>query len=264
MSAQPTDRVPLGWDLAYTKHWWQINKPAERIVYANPYKHTACFGESRSGKSSIAGAWVQWVAPRIQAGTWQLYCLDLKGGVEANMIPPSLRAETATNATEAEELLDLLINLKDERTAMLVDMHERKLAPTVDTPGVLLYGDELNDLARQDNSKKLVAKMSHLLSTGSAEGLVVLGLAQEATKELFPFRTLFQQRIALRLEKGMALLALGEQAKPWGARPWLISPDFPGEGYLLDYERHRAKHFQAWEVTDDDLMALDTAEPPRA
>lgn len=258
-----SDGVLIGWDLAYTPRWpWS---PRERLVYADPSKHLACWGESRSGKSSISGAYVKWAAPYIQRRELQLYCIDLKGGVEANMIPESLRTATATNADEALDVMKAISAEVDRRTEYMRRQRIRKTSRSVETPTLLLYADEMNDLMRQGSkSKALKESMEHLLSVGAAEGLIVVGLAQDATKESFPWRPLFQQRIALRMERGMAVLALGDLAKTWGAKPWRISTEYPGEGYMLDYERREAVHFQAYEVTDEDLEALERYAPSRA
>lgn len=257
------DEVLLGSDLAYTPRFpWS---PRERLVYASASKNLACFGESRSGKSSISGAYVTWAAPYIQRKELDLYCMDLKGGVEANMIPDCLRKATATNADEALELMKIISDEIDRRTAYLRQNRIRKVRRCPETPTMLLYADEMNDLMRQGSkTKALKEQMEHLLSMGAAEGLLVVGLAQDATKEAFPWRPLFQQRIALRMERGMATLALGDLAKVWGAKPWRISTTSPGEGYMLDYEEHHAVHFQAFEVTDDDLSDLERYAPPIA
>lgn len=253
------DGVVLGVDIEYhPQHFWN---PRTRDVTISPFRHTACFGESRSGKSSIAGAFIRWAAPHIYDGTVRLYCVDLKGGVEASMIPEGLRAGTATDADEAVDLLESLTDEVHRRTRYLVEHHMRKTEMTVETPMLLLYCDEANDIARASNSKQLVPMLEHLLSMSAAEGMTILALAQDATKAAFPFRVGFQQRIALRMERGMAELALGADAIKWGARPWRISPFNPGEGFLLDYETHRAVHFQADETSDEDLAALDVYSP---
>lgn len=258
-SALATDAVVLGVDMDYRpRYFWS---PRTRDVTVSPFRHTACFGESRSGKSSVSGAFIRWAAPHIQAGTVRLYCLDLKGGVEAAMIPVGLRAGTATDADEAVDLLESLTDEVHRRTSYLVEHRMRKTEMTAETPMLLLYCDEANDVARASNSKQLVPMMEHLLSMSAAEGMTILALAQDATKAAFPFRVGFQQRIALRMERGMAELALGADAIKWGARPWRISPFNPGEGFVLDYETHRAVHFQADETSDEDLAALDVYSP---
>ena len=207
-----------------------------------------------------------WGAPLIQERMLTLACIDLKGAVEANMIPESLRGGgTAGTADEAIDLLTELSAEVDRRTAYMRAHMLRKLPTSVEWPKILLYCDEMNDMMRQGaKSKKLKELMEHLLSQGAAENLTVLGLAQDATKEQFPWRPLFQQRIAMRMEKGMAMLALGDLAKSWRAKPWRISPSCPGEGYMLDYEERRSVHFQAYEVTDDDLMNLERFAPTDA
>lgn len=86
---------------------------------------------------------------------------------------------------------------------------------------------------------------------------VVVSTQNPRVSTSLPYRSLLLTTLALRLNsKSEAVMALGEDAVQRGARPWQISYNRPGDGYLWDSESNTVKYIHVPFMTDQDIHSL--------
>jgi S-DNA-T family DNA segregation ATPase FtsK/SpoIIIE len=224
-------------------------------------------GATGSGKSSIEQSIIRALAPSIQAGLVEAYGIDPKGGMELGPVRRLLTGfarpdTTGTYAHPSEpmvEMLEHVARLTTERANRLGDNGSRKHTPTVGDPAIVVFVDEMADLAaylKGDLGNRATRAIQRIASQGRAPGVTLVGAVQDPRKETLPFRPLFPDKIALRFTDDAADLVLGKGAIARGADCENIPAHLPGVGYVLPAGQRDPIRFRAAYVTDDDIAWL--------
>jgi S-DNA-T family DNA segregation ATPase FtsK/SpoIIIE len=219
-------------------------------------------GESNSGKGSVEANIIR---QEVAAGG-EIWFIDLKAGMEAENYSQVL-ARKAYNIDEAEHLLTDF-NSDVDRRAKKWRGKSRDLDDT-QARHRLLVVDEASDLIRSGaerrQSDSCVEKVRSALSRSRALNCTVVVTTQNprVTSSL-PYRSLLLTTLALRLNsRSEAVMALGEDAVDRGARPWQISYNRPGDGYLWDSEANAVRYLHVPFITDEEIHGLQYSNETR-
>lgn len=229
-------------------------------VVVSAKRHTLVTGLTGSGKGSISGGWLKAQAPYIAGGLVRLYYVDLKGGMEAGMLNPSLIYRQAWSLPETVDLLHEF-NTEEMRRQDVYRGITREVTPDME-PRMLLMIDEAAELTPvAGENKKIAAEATGLLESilrrGRSSGAVVVAMTQDPRVQSFPLRPRFPQRLALRLnDEAEARMALSDVAVERGAAPWLIPADRPGSCWFCNLDTGNVQYFRAPYVDDNTLRAL--------
>lgn len=240
---------------------------AERLVVSIPrLTHLAVIGESNSGKGSVIA---NIVMQEVAAGG-EVSFIDLKGGMEAaNYI--QVLAHKAYTLDEAEKLLEDFNNGVDERAKewrgkvrALGEEQARHRLLVIDEAADLIKGGAL-----KKQSDRCIELIRSILSRSRALNCTVVVATQNPrVSTSLPYRSLLLTTLALRLNsKSEAVMALGEDAVKRGARPWQISFNRPGDGYLWDAESNSVHLLYVPFVSDEQIHELrlpDAAQGERS
>lgn len=240
---------------------------AERLVVSIPrLTHLAVIGESNSGKGSVIA---NIVMQEVAAGG-EVSFIDLKGGMEAaNYI--QVLAHKAYTLDEAEKLLEDFNNGVDERAKewrgkvrALGEEQARHRLLVIDEAADLIKGGAL-----KKQSDRCIELIRSILSRSRALNCTVVVATQNPrVSTSLPYRSLLLTTLALRLNsKSEAVMALGEDAVKRGARPWQISFNRPGDGYLWDAESNSVHLLHVPFVSDEQIHELrlpDAAQGERS
>ena len=232
----------------------EISRPKQAVSIPRT-AHLAIIGESNSGKGSVIANIIK---QEVEAGG-EVWFIDLKSGMEAENYV-SVLDNKAYSLQEAKELLSAFntdVDARAERWRGQVrtvnDQHEQHR---------LLVIDEAADLLRSGPDKKTsdacVESIRSALSRSRALNCtVVVSTQNPRVSTSLPYRSLLLTTLALRLNsKSEAVMALGEDAVQRGARPWQISYNRPGDGYLWDSESNTVKYIHVPFMTDQDIHSL--------
>lgn len=232
----------------------EISRP-KQVVSIPRTAHLAIIGESNSGKGSVIANIIR---QEVEAGG-EVWFIDLKSGMEAENYV-SVLDNKAYSLQEAKELLSAFnmdVDARAERWRGQVrtvdDQHERHR---------LLVIDEAADLIRSGSDKKTsdacVESIRSALSRSRALNCtVVVSTQNPRVSTSLPYRSLLLTTLALRLNsKSEAVMALGEDAVQRGARPWQISFNRPGDGYLWDSESNTVRYIHVPFMKDQDIHSL--------
>ncbi|WP_137652754.1 ATP-binding protein [Bifidobacterium moukalabense] len=232
----------------------EVSRPKQKASIPRN-AHLAIIGESNSGKGSVIANVIR---QEVETGG-EIWFIDLKSGMEAANYTPVLdrRAYTLDEAKELLSDFNADVDARAERWRGRVrtvdDQHERHR---------LLVIDEAADLIRSGSDKKIsdacVEYVRSALSRSRALNCTVIVSTQNPrVSTSLPYRSLLLTTLALRLNsKSEAMMALGEDALQRGARPWQISYNRPGDGYLWDSESNTVKYIHVPFMTDEDIHSL--------
>lgn len=222
-NAASAQRYELGADVSRPKQVASIPRTA----------HLAIIGESNSGKGSVI---VNIIRQEVKAGG-EIWFIDLESGMEAENYV-SVLDNKAYSLQEAKEIFSPLSTWTWTHEP---NVGAGKSAPTVDDQHErhrLLVIDEAADLIRSGSDKKTsdacVKSIRSALSRSRALNCTLVAATQNPrVNTSLPYRSLLLTTLALRLNsKSEAVMVLGEDAVQRGARPWQISYNRPGDGYL--------------------------------
>lgn len=239
----------------------------EPLVVSIPrLTHLAVIGESNSGKGSVIA---NIIMQEVAAGG-EVSFIDLKGGMEAaNYI--QVLAHKAYTLDEAEKLLEDFNNGVDERAKKwrgkvraLGEEQARHRLLVIDEAADLIKGGAL-----KKQSDRCIELIRSILSRSRALNCTVVVATQNPrVSTSLPYRSLLLTTLALRLNsKSEAVMALGEDAVKRGARPWQISFNRPGDGYLWDAESNSVHLLHVPFVSDEQIHELrlpDAAQGERS
>lgn len=239
----------------------------EPLVVSIPrLTHLAVIGESNSGKGSVIA---NIIMQEVAAGG-EVSFIDLKGGMEAaNYI--QVLAHKAYTLDEAEKLLEDFNNGVDERAKewrgkvrALGEEQARHRLLVIDEAADLIKGGAL-----KKQSDRCIELIRSILSRSRALNCTVVVATQNPrVSTSLPYRSLLLTTLALRLNsKSEAVMALGEDAVKRGARPWQISFNRPGDGYLWDAESNSVHLLHVPFVSDEQIHELrlpDAAQGERS
>lgn len=223
-------------------------------------RHTLVTGLTGAGKGSISAGWLKAQAPFIVQGLVQLHYVDLKGGMEAGVVNPSLIRKHAWSLQEALTLLhefDEEVTRRQNKYRGVV----RMITPDME-PRLLLMLDEAAELTvgigkAKSDAVEATALLDSILRRGRSCGVVVVALTQDPRVQSMPLRPRFPQRLALRLNsEAESRMALGDAAIDNGATPWLIPADRPGTCWYADMDTGAVQFFRAPYVDDTTLRTL--------
>lgn len=239
----------------------------EPLVVSIPrLTHLAVIGESNSGKGSVIA---NIIMQEVAAGG-EVSFIDLKGGMEAaNYI--QVLAHKAYTLDEAEKLLEDFNNGVDERAKewrgkvrALGEEQARHRLLVIDEAADLIKGGAL-----KKQSDRCIELIRSILSRSRALNCTVVVATQNPrVSTSLPYRSLLLTTLALRLNsKSEAVMAFGEDAVKRGARPWQISFNRPGDGYLWDAESNSVHLLHVPFVSDEQIHELrlpDAAQGERS
>lgn len=221
--------------------------------------HLAIIGESNSGKGSVIA---NIITQEVAAGG-EVWFIDLKGGMEAEHYKRVLTRKAYT-LDEAEQLLADFNDGVDERarqwrgkTRTLTDREACHRLLVIDEAADLIKGGALKK--QSDHCVELIRSI--LSRSRALNCTVVVATQNPRVSSSLPYRSLLLTTLALRLNsKSEAVMALGEDAVRQGARPWQISFNRPGDGYLWDAEANAVRFVHVPFVTDEEIHGLHRRE----
>ncbi|WP_225725643.1 FtsK/SpoIIIE domain-containing protein [Nocardia sp. JCM 34519.1] len=222
--------------------------------------HGLAAGATGSGKGSIAYSILAGLAPAIQDGLVDVWCIDPKGGVEFS---PAAKLFVRFEYETAERILALLkeaVAVMRERQAKLVAAGLRKHVPTIEEPLILILLDEaaaLSAYADRDTRTAFEELLGLLLTQARATAISIFAFVQDPSKETMPQRQLFPVRIGLRLDEPTQVgMIFGAGARDRGARCDEIPDSTPGVGYIEQDGSTALTRVRFYWVSDDDIAWL--------
>lgn len=232
--------------------------------------HIFVVGVTEAGKSSVIWSVLRALAPFIRAGLVEVHCVDPKGGMEFHA---GQELFTRFECDDNEAMVRLLEDdaaAVDERAKSLKGK-ARTFTPSRETPFVLVIVDELISLTTlmtgEDARRQMIrveTALGSLLSKGRAPGYAVLAAAQDASKDVNRWRSLFPTKIALRLDEAVQVdMVLGEGVRDRGGYADQIPESLPGVGFVKIDGRKEPVRVRAAYVSDTEIaaMARDYAAP---
>lgn len=241
----PSNRYVLGEEVIHPGKYVSIPRSA----------HLAILGESNSGKGSVIANIIKQEV--IMGG--EIWFIDLKAGMEAANYESVLDRKAYT-LDEAEELLSAFNADVDSVAA-----EWRGKTRNLDDSQVrhrLLVIDEAADMIKSGPNKKksdscIEMVRSALSRSRALNCTMVMSTQNPRVSTSLPYRSLLLTTLALRLNsKSEAVMALDEDAVQRGARPWSISFNRPGDGYLWDTETNSVRFLHVPFVTDEEIHSL--------
>lgn len=241
----PSNRYVLGEEVIHPGKYVSIPRSA----------HLAILGESNSGKGSVIANIIKQEV--IMGG--EIWFIDLKAGMEAANYESVLDRKAYT-LDEAEELLSAFNADVDSVAA-----EWRGKTRNLDDSQVrhrLLVIDEAADMIKSGPNKKksdscIEMVRSALSRSRALNCTMVVSTQNPRVSTSLPYRSLLLTTLALRLNsKSEAVMALDEDAVQRGARPWSISFNRPGDGYLWDTETNSVRFLHVPFVTDEEIHSL--------
>ncbi len=222
--------------------------------------HVLLAGATGSGKSSVLWSLLRGLSPRIASGSVQVWAVDPKGGME---LGPGRALFTRFADTDPElmcQLVEELVQVKDERAQQLARGGSRLHHATSDSPHILLVVDELATLtafAERKIMSRFDQALGLLLTQGRACGITVVSAVQDPGKDVVGWRDLFPTRIAMRLDNPIQVdMVLGDGARDRGARADHISELTPGVAYIRTLGTRQVQRVRSSYLSDADIDDL--------
>ena len=233
---------------------------ATNTVYRLPFdpgQHTLVVGQTRSGKSGLIWAITCCLLPYQKKGEVEMYGIDPKLGMEmckASWVFKELIFETEEDTGFRERVVE---HMEWHVGQMKMRGHKARargldnLPPSVEFPMQVIYIDELLDmtlLMSADLKKRFDLALIALLTQGGALGYQIVGLTQNARKEVLDLiRDFFVNVIGLSLPKSSDVdVAFGADVrKEYGIKCDKIHlPAGRGEAYIADRGYRRGVHLK--------------------
>jgi hypothetical protein len=158
-------------------------------------------------------------------------------------------------------LLEDAVQVMQRRCCGFADGLVRKHIPTVGEPLVLVLIDEIANLTAYLPDRKVKERINRalglLLTQGRAPAVVVVGALQDPRREVITLRSLFPDKVALRLDSPTEVeMVLGDGAREQGAYCDRIPASLPGLGYVRVDGVREPTRVRAGHVTDEDIAAM--------
>jgi S-DNA-T family DNA segregation ATPase FtsK/SpoIIIE len=237
--------------------------------------HILVAGAMGAGKGSVLWSLLRGLGPEIRDGRVEVWAVDPKGGMElgpgralyTRFAVPSLEDPEAPYEQIAV-LLEDAVQVMQQRCCGFADGLVRKHTPTVQEPLVLVLIDEIANLTAYLPDRKVKERINRalglLLTQGRAPAVVVIGALQDPRREVITLRSLFPDKVALRLDSPTEVeMVLGDGAREQGAYCDRIPASLPGLGYVRIDGVREPTRVRAGHVTDDDIAAMVRDYTPR-
>ena len=218
--------------------------------------HLLIGGKSGAGKGSWIWTILLAVAPLIRAGFVELYGVDPKC-LELGLGKSLFKGY----ATDDEDIVDMLERCADRMKArgMQLQGKSRKVHISREHPFRIIVIDELVYVAKlmpdQKLRKRATQAIMAILVMGRATGDCMVAAIQDPRKSILDFRDLFPTKVALRLDKPMVDLLLGDGMWEAGAHCEDILRSEPGMGYATLEEDETPVKVQAYWQSDEKILA---------
>jgi S-DNA-T family DNA segregation ATPase FtsK/SpoIIIE len=232
--------------------------------------HLLIAGATGAGKGSYVWGLVRAMLPAMQAGIVKVHACDPKLMELAYGRPIFERFGCyAADPERIAQQLEADVTAMQQRAARMAG-HQRDHTPTTDDPFTVVLVDEVAFLTAYQADRKLreriLAALATLTTQGRAVGYSVVAALQDPRKEVLNIRSLFPDKIALRLdEPSQADLVLGDGARDRGAVCDQISAD-PATGAGVAFLRLEANpdpvRVRAAFVSDTDIRDMVSAYAP--
>ncbi|MGP5261545.1 type IV secretory system conjugative DNA transfer family protein [Brachybacterium paraconglomeratum] len=242
-AASTVDAVPIG-----------VRDDGNLMTWPVAGGHTLLAGASNSGKGSVIWSLLLGLGPLIKSGVVQVHGIDLKGGVEFNM-GRELFAEIAEQPADAAAMIARMLEVADQRLAVLKASGLRKMKPSVEEPLHVVVIDEAASLKQRMPKKEydaFLADFRTVLNIGRAPGVVFFAALQDPKVATFDARDLFTRQLMLRLKRSQAAMVSDLPTEDLPAVE-TIREDTPGVGYGVDTDTGAEVRFRAFWVSDDAL-----------
>jgi S-DNA-T family DNA segregation ATPase FtsK/SpoIIIE len=230
--------------------------------------HMLVAGMTGAGKGSVLWSLLRALGPEIRDGRVTVWAIDPKGGMElgpgrplyARFEVPSLD-DLDTPYERIAVLLEDAVKVMQQRAQGLADVLVRKHTPTVQEPLVLVLIDEIANLTAYLTDRKVKDRINQalglLLTQGRANAVCVIGALQDPRREVMTLRSLFPDKVALRLDSPTEVdMVLGDSAREQGAYCDRIPASLPGVGYVRVDGVREPTRVRAGHVTDHDIAAM--------
>jgi S-DNA-T family DNA segregation ATPase FtsK/SpoIIIE len=237
--------------------------------------HILVAGMTGAGKGSVLWSLLRGLGPEIRDGRVAIWAVDPKGGMELGPGRP-LYARFAVPSLEDLEapyeqiavLLEDAVQVMQQRSRGLAGGMVRKHTPTVQEPLIVVLIDEIANLTAYLTDRKVKDRINRalglLLTQGRAPAVSVIGALQDPRREVMTLRSLFPDKVALRLDSPTEVdMVLGDSAREQGAYCDRIPASLPGVGYVRVDGVREPTRVRAGHVTDDDIAAMVRDYAPR-
>jgi len=239
--------------------------------------HMLVAGMTGAGKGSVLWSLLRGLGPEIRDGRVAVWAIDPKGGMElgpgralyTRFAVPSLDDLDAPYERIAVLMEDAVVVMQ-RRAGGLADVLIRKHVPTIEEPLILIVIDEIANLTAYLTDRKVKDRINRalglLLTQGRANAVCVVGALQDPRREVMTLRSLFPDKVALRLDSPTEVdMVLGDSAREQGAYCDRIPAGLPGVGYVRVDGIREPTRVRAGYVTDQDIaaMVVDYAAPRR-
>jgi DNA segregation ATPase FtsK/SpoIIIE, S-DNA-T family len=237
--------------------------------------HLLIAGMTGAGKGSVLWSLLRGLGPEIRDGRVAVWAIDPKGGMElgpgrplyTRFAVPSLEDLDAPYEQIAV-LLEDAVKVMRQRAKGLADGLVRQHTPTVREPLIVILIDEIANLTAYLTDRKAKERINRalglLLTQGRAVGVCVVGALQDPRREVMTLRSLFPDKIALRLDSPTEVdMVLGDSAREQGALCDRIPASLPGVGYVRVDGVREPTRVRAGHVTDEDIAAMVCDYAPR-
>jgi S-DNA-T family DNA segregation ATPase FtsK/SpoIIIE len=237
--------------------------------------HILVAGATGAGKGSVLWSLLRGLGPEIRDGRVAVWAIDPKGGMElgpgrplyARFAVPSLEDLDAPYEDIAV-LLEDAVRVMRRRARALAESGVRKHTPTSEEPLVLVLFDEIANLTAYLTDRKVKERINRalglLLTQGRALAVTVVGALQDPRREVITLRSLFPDKVALRLDSPAEVeMVLGDDARDQGAVCDRIPRTLPGVGYVREDGVREPTRVRAGNVTNEDIAAMVCDYAPR-
>lgn len=226
--------------------------------------HTFIAGATKAGKGSVEQSILRQCAPLVHAGLLRVIFVDPKGGIEA--IPVRFMCERVivcrgNNINEVVEHFQALVGEMEASAARVMSQGRRDHVPTREHPATLVIIDEVASLTKYlgapKTQREIESCIGAMTTQGRAAGWSVIAAVQDPRKEVISIRSLFPQRIALRLSEPHEVdWVLGSAVRERGADCHLIPTSLPGVGFVAQDGSNDSVRVRFAYPTDDDLADM--------
>jgi hypothetical protein len=199
-----------------------------------------CVGASGAGKSGPQWGLLRQLGPLIHAGMVKPYLVDAKAQ-EFLRCGDLAQGRVATSAEDIAELILQAMAAVDAQADRLARAGHTKMTPEIISPEfplIVLILDEILSLTSKgffasDVYHQVMSAIARMLSIGRSVGAFVLANSQDPRVQTLPFRCLFRNTLALRLNSdGDVTTVFDSGARNQGAMCDKIPESQPGTGYL--------------------------------
>ena len=262
MLASPISALPISGDVQVAAVPMGLHEDGSPYRLKLHGTHVLVAGATGAGKGSWLWSAIRGLLPAQRARLVQIWALDPKL-MELSYGRALFGDRYAADPADCADLLDQAVKVMQERAGRFAGVQRSHVA-TVKDPFILIIVDEVAFLTAYQTDRKcrerILSALATLTTQGRAVGVGVLAALQDPRKEILSIRSLFPDKIALRLDEPPQVdLVLGDGARDRGALADQISSN-PATGAGVGYVRLEASpepvRVRAAYVSDADIRAM--------